>query len=137
MKKLLSIMLAVCMIAALGLTVYADAAEGEWDAQNVTCVIIADGTTTVRAELYAGLTGITMVVIPASVTYIEPNAFADSRDSITTIRVVGGNTAVLNGVTAFTSAVVEAISQEEFETLVADAETDGDTKQKAGAVLTR
>ena len=79
MKKILAVLMAVCMIAGLGVTGYADAAAFPWGDLDVTNVIIADGLATVPAEPFAGMTGVVSVVLPASVRTVEDQAFAYSQ----------------------------------------------------------
>ena len=119
MKKILAILMAVCMIAGLGVTGYADASEFPWGDLNVTNVIIADGVATVPAEPFAGMTGVVSVVLPASVTSVAAGAFADSAVSAVQ---TAGDPAILADVAAFADAEVTEISAEDFDALAAAVE---------------
>ncbi len=118
MKKVLAVILAVCMIAAFGVTAHADAADYPWGNLDVARIVFAEGFTTIQAEPFAGMSGLETVVLPASVTAVEPEAFADSK--VAAVQSVGD--VALDEVAAFADAEVSAMSQEEFDALVAEVE---------------
>ncbi len=112
MKKVLAIVLAVCLLAALGVT--AHAADAGFDKLEITQVVIAEGTKEVKAAPFAGITTIKEVVLPASVEKIEEGAFADSK--VETVKAV--NPDALDLAMFFPDAEIVKITAAEFEEIV-------------------
>lgn len=117
MKKVFAVFLAVCIMASLGISAFADAADYPWGAygSKIENVVIGDGLVNVPAEPFVGMKNITGVTLPASVKNIESAAFADS--AIAEVRTAG-DPEVLEGVKAFENAEVVQISQDEFDAAV-------------------
>ena len=121
MKKILAIVLCVCMFAALGVT--AHAAEAAFEDLEITQVVFADGTKEIKAAPFAGLTGIKELVIPGSVEKIEKGAFADCM--IEVVKAV--NPDALDLEELFPDAEIIKITQDEFDeiaNMILDNETE-------------
>ncbi len=116
MKKLLAVILAVCMFTALGVTGFADAAVSPWADLDIAHVIFVDGTKDIKAADFAGLADVEDVMLPASVESIEDGVFGDS--AVAVVKAV--DLTVLDGVEAFADAEVEEISQDDFDAAVDD-----------------
>ena len=126
MKKVFAVFLAVCIMASLGISAFADAADYPWGASGnvIENVVIGDGLVNVPAAPFAGMKNIKSVTLPASVVNIEGDAFGDS--AIAEVRTVG-DPEVLEGVKAFENAEITQISQDEFDAAV-KAITDNPTE---------
>ncbi|MBQ9664509.1 MAG: hypothetical protein IJV40_15290 [Oscillospiraceae bacterium] len=119
MKKVLAIVLALCMVASLGVMAFAEDAKTGWEDLDVACVIIADGITKVEAAPFAGMKDLESVVLPASVEEFEDDVFADA--AITAVSTAG-DVELLKDVAAFDDAEVTEITAEDFDALVAEVE---------------
>jgi hypothetical protein len=117
MKKVLAVLLTVCMIASLGITAHAAASDYGWGALDVKRVIIADGVTTIPEGVFDGL-NLQEVVVPASVKNIALGAFGDAK-------VLAVDPAAVVEAMAFDGATADSISQEEFDEMVAEVEENG------------
>ena len=119
MKKVLAVLLAVCMIASLGVTAFADAKDYPWGSLEVKTVIIADGVKAVPADAFEGMTDIETVVLPASVKEVDADAFADA--AIATV-LTAGDPADLENVKAFENAEIVVLEDAAFEEMLAEVE---------------
>ncbi|MBO4676201.1 MAG: leucine-rich repeat protein, partial [Oscillospiraceae bacterium] len=68
------------------------------DCNNLTCIVIADGTTCIRDEAFPNCSGLTSVSIPGSVTSIGNSAFSGCS-GLTSMTIPGSVTSI--GVNAF------------------------------------
>ena len=97
MKKVFAVFLAICILASLGISAFADAADYPWGASGSesVSVVIGEGLVNVPAAPFAGMKNIKSVTLPASVVNIEGDAFGDS--AIAEVRTVS-DPEVLEGV---------------------------------------
>ncbi len=112
MKKILAIVLAVCLFASLGVIGYAE--DARFKDLEITKVVFVDGTKEVKAAPFAGITTIKELVFPASVEKIEDGAFADSM--IEVVKVVDPD--ALDWAELFPDAEIITITQAEFEEIL-------------------
>jgi|GEM_PF-4184052 len=126
MKKILAIVLTICMLAALGITAHAEAADYPWASLDISRIVFADGTTSIAADPFSGMTGIVEVVLPASVMKVESDAFADS--AVASV-VTAGDSHVVSGVVAFAAAEVSEVSPADFAAIAEEIEAAATTRE--------
>ena len=117
MKRVFTVFLAVCLLASVGIAAFADASDFPWGSLDVQQIVISGGVSRLRAEPYKGMTGITEVVISASVKSVDEDAFAGSAISVVK---TAGDPGILKSVKAFENAEIIQISHEEYDAIVSE-----------------